>query len=362
MRTYRQLVWMFLATPFIVVTSLVLFNVLTSPAVKAGLKTWSDARLLLNTDFVAVPLSQLAFMAGISADPNTAVVGKQGWIFLGDRFNRSLTAVHRKATDGDLQHAERAAAGAEAWRRWFLERGVSNFWIMVAPDKDDIYPDYLPTWAHRVPGNRQDAVRAAIGPGILIDAVEILRQERPRQSHLLFKVTDSHWSTLGAWVATDAFFKRAAAADPTLRYPTGIEIGTPETTRGGDLTNLLRLGDLVTDTYQPFVSIGGVVPQTEETKFDPGVPVNPSIIQTMLMQTPNALNDRRVMWLRDSFGNAMTPHIRGTFSSVLEVNILNTATAVAALADLFKPELVLVTVVDRQSALGFLLDGPPASP
>jgi alginate O-acetyltransferase complex protein AlgJ len=364
MRSYRPIVWIFLAGQFLVLALLALLNVATSPEVQSGTRQWWDASAAFTADRLASTASRVLFHAGISIDPGSTVIGRDGWLFLGDNFSSSISAVRSKATRRQTEAATEIGVGAAAWRDWLAARDVNLFWVLIAPDKDDIYPDYLPKWLRPVSGNRQAAIRAAIDPAVLIDGVRLLRRERPLQPELLFRVTDTHWSNLGAWLATDAFFDRAAAADPTLRFPEGITIGEPSPTPGADLARFIRLADVLTDTSQQIVPVGSAAPQMEQVDYNATVPVTGIPIalrdgKAVLTRTANALNERRVFWVRDSFGTVMASFVYGAFSEVLEFHALSDPARVPDLIARFKPEIVLVTVSDRQSGLSLFRAGPP---
>ncbi|OJX52609.1 MAG: hypothetical protein BGO81_17160 [Devosia sp. 66-22] len=359
MRSYRTISFVFLGGPLAVLVLLALANLATSGAVRDGSRSWWDPGVAFSADGLASLLSRALYPAGISIDPGGAVIGRDGWLFLGDRYEGGVTAVRVAPTRAQSRAVERVAEGALAWRDWLKQQGVGQFWILVAPDKDDVYPDYLPAWVGRVPGNRQDAMRSAFDSSILIDAGQALRTERLVQSELLFRRTDTHWSNLGAWFAADAFFRRSSAADPGLQFPTAMELGQSWPTPGSDLAQFLRLEGVLVDEHQHVTPIGAPVPQTQQVEYDIGDVVLPSRQKPQLMTTPNALNQRRVLWLHDSFGWAMAPYMHAAFTEVLDVHVLSRADVVGELVNRFKPDIVLISVVDRQADLRWLRSGPP---
>jgi hypothetical protein len=66
------------------------------------------------------------------------------------------------------------------------------------------------------------------------------------------------------------------------------------------------------------------------------------------MKTPGALNDKKVLWLHDSFGNAMRPFMRATFSEILHIHPdLMPPDKLSAIVESYKPNYVIVTAVER---------------
>ena len=78
------------------------------------------------------------------------------------------------------------------------------------------------------------------------------------------------------------------------------------------------------------------------------------------MRTEGALNNKKVLWLRDSFGSAMSQLMALTFSDVLEVhNDMKLDARFAQLVEDWKPDYVFVTVVERTfKAVPFTSDPP----
>ena len=357
MRSYRQITWMFLGGGLLLLLLLAAFNVATSRFVREGTKSWWDPGVAFSADSLTALASRALYPLGISIDPSSTVIGKDGWLFLGDRYNASVSIVRRTATRAQRRNALKVGEAITSWRDWLSANGVTNFWVMVAPDKDDVYPGKLPDWVKPVAGNAQDAIRHAIDPTILIDAALALNEQRSVRPDLLFRMTDTHWSNWGAWLATDAFFKRAAAADDTLTFPKEVTSVTSFPTPGSDLANFLRLQDVLTDEFQQVMPVDMPPPQLEQTTFDaPGVVPAPGQYPPKLTHNAAALNHRRLLWLHDSFGEGMAPYVRG---ALVEFHIENGAVAVGKLVEQFKPQMVLVTVVDRQTVAPLLSGGPP---
>ena len=124
--------------------------------------------------------------------------------------------------------------------------------IMVAPDKQSIYPEYLPPSRRPPPGvlSRLDqfsAMAATLTDVPVVDLRALFRQAKPNE--LLYFPRDTHWTYRAAWLAYEAAARALAAQDPS-RQPLPAEqvewyLGPP---RVGDLTKLLGIpvsgGDL----------------------------------------------------------------------------------------------------------------------
>ncbi|MNN72234.1 hypothetical protein D3C81_1882500 [compost metagenome] len=81
----------------------------------------------------------------------------------------------------------------------------------------------------------------------------------------------------------------------------------------------------------------------------------------LLVRSEKALNHKRVLWLRDSFGSAISPLMAATFSETLQIHHQWTnPKVIAELVEKFKPDLVVVTIVERNTRVGILVSPPPA--
>ncbi|HEU4853968.1 MAG TPA: hypothetical protein VFS89_01615 [Nitrosospira sp.] len=70
--------------------------------------------------------------------------------------------------------------------------------------------------------------------------------------------------------------------------------------------------------------------------------------RVLLVKSKNALNQKRVLWLRDSFGTAIAPFMAATFSETLQLHYAAAhPELLARLVDTYKPDYVFITVVER---------------
>jgi hypothetical protein len=90
----------------------------------------------------------------------------------------------------------------EQYRDWFAQRGI-KFLFVVAPDKQSIYPEYLPSWMNKVSSETKlDQFFAYMKMHSTVDVLD-LRQTllENRSMEPLYLKTDSHWNQLGAFFA-----------------------------------------------------------------------------------------------------------------------------------------------------------------
>ncbi len=167
------------------------------------------------------------------------LIGLDGWLFY--------------TGEGSLEGFRRTrpfnTAQLEAWRRilrerrdWLARRGIA-YLVVVAPDKQTIYPEQMPASQTRIgPRSRLDQLLGAVDArrdAELLDlrpALEAAKRERP-----VYYRTDSHWNAYGAHVGERAIVERLQRHLPTLRptTPADYEVTDGPTPGGGDLAVML---------------------------------------------------------------------------------------------------------------------------
>jgi len=129
----------------------------------------------------------------------SALVGSDGWLYL----NENQMVEHYRGTllftPDQLQDWKTLL---EQYRDWFAERGI-KFLFVVAPDKQSIYPEYLPSWMSKVSSETKlDQFFAYMKMHSTVDVLDLrqtLLENRSRGP--IYLKTDSHWNQLGAFFA-----------------------------------------------------------------------------------------------------------------------------------------------------------------
>jgi alginate O-acetyltransferase complex protein AlgJ len=354
-----------LALTVVPVINLVKFRVVPN---KDGNKWWYKS-VLYNIDF-ALPLTSLFFYPlGISTNPNKVIIGKEDWLYLGDDYEKTITVTRRKATVEDTENAEKIGVATKAWDKWVKHRGVSLYRVMLGPNKNTIYPEYFPRWAQTANDSTTNTLLAHVDESIYFDTRSALLRAKSQFTEPLYYKTDTHWNSLGAWVAFRAFTKEVAHTEESLRWLSERQISVLKVSErgGGDLSNFLRMNTTLQDS-EVVITINSEHPiETEQYDFETGRLTasggNPQVGEPqhpLLIKSKHALNQKRVLWLRDSFGSAISPFMAATFTETLQLHYGATDSALfARLVDTYKPDYVFITVVERAARGGWFTNLPP---
>ena len=306
---------------------------------------------------------------GISTNPNQVMIGKDNWLYLGDLYEKTITVRRRGATAEDLESAKKIRLATDLWEQWLKRRGVLQAQIILGPDKGTIYPEFLPFWARPAAASATDTLLANVSKKLYVDTRPALRSAKSQYSEALYYKTDTHWNSLGAWVAFRAFAKEFDRKEGGLRWLSDqqVHVLAVNQRKGGDLANFLKIAEMLPDS-EVVIQIDSEYPiETEQYDFDTAnltasggnPPIGPPQ-HPLLVKSRNALNQKRVLWLRDSFGTAMAPFMAATFNETLQIHYGATDPALLArLVDTFKPDYVFITVVERGARGQWFANPPP---
>lgn len=335
---------------------------------KEGQEWWGQSALY-NFDFASTALSHFFYPHGISTNPNQVFIGKDDWLYLGEHYDKTVTHGRYGSTVGDAEVSRIIGRATRSWDRWLSLNGVSIYRVMLSPDKGTIYPEFLPDWAQPAPESATDTLLANVSQGLYFDTRAALKTAKSQFSESLYYKTDTHWNSLGAWVAFRAFEMEIALAEPGLRLLSDehVHISKVDERQGGDLAKFLRLKETLRDSEVVVdINIEQSI-ETEQYDFETGRLIlsggNPQIHtaqRPLLVKSKHALNQKKVLWLRDSFGTAMAPFMAAAFTETLQLHYDRADPKLfARLVDTFKPDYVFVTVVERLARRKNFRSNPP---
>lgn len=364
----KRLVLIFVFSVLAILAIVPLFNIITAPDI--GAIRWKKQSFLYNMDFASRWAARLLYPFGISTDPKQVIIGHGGWLFLGDQHDQTLSADRRLYEEGDRILGKDIGAAAVAWQIYLANKGVKVFRVMIGPNKGTIYSEHMPAWAKPSSSNATDALLAGTGTENYIDLRAPLLAAKVRQSDPLYYKTDTHWNALGAGLAFQAFAQQVSMVAPEIKWPSRqiYEIQRVDSRPGGDLANFLRLKASLSDS-EPVIAMANLSLETTRYDSDAGKAIyrGPSSIfeapiKPILVQSRQALNNKKVLWIRDSFGDALAPFMAATFSEVMQLHwneALKPGGRFVQLVDAWRPDYVFFTVVERAARNPRFASYPP---
>lgn len=333
-------------------------------------RQWLNKSKLYNLDFALPSVGRILYAFGISLSPKQVVIGKNDWLFIGDRYSNSITNLRTGIDQNDTIQSTRIMSATNSWNQWFRARGITQYQIMLVADKQTVYKEFLPQWIEAAPASLTNNLLTAVDKDIYLDTRSALNKAKSDHQFPLYYKTDSHWNLLGGWVAYEALSGKLSLTNPSLRWLTqeeiNIETGVP---RGsGDLASFLWLTNIIGE-HEVSVKIKPDIPLKINTfNLETGVLSQYSdqlryhyTTPPVLIHSANAFNKKKVLFLVDSFGNYLSQYMSATFSDTLQIHYggLN-ASSLAQAVDTFKPDYVIAAVVERDARTGIFLEFPPS--
>ncbi len=276
------------------------------------------------------------YWIGVSSIP-ADVVGKNGWFFLKNDFAifDQFRALDR-FTDAGL---DSWIDTMEQYRQWLATQGIA-FMVVVVPNQQTVYPEYMPGYANRVsPETRLDQLSRRLQERNSKLALVDLRSTMwaARKNGLLYHQYENHWNAMGSFVGYSAIMQQVKRLFPEVAP--------------------LQLSDFTIGTTNTSWTIP---PKTEvEPTLTPKKPSN--IVGTeVLMSVNNHVNFEKtttrlaaapsVLFYGDSFGDeGLLPHIKETFKSTITV-ATNWAPFPIELIKKHRPNLVIYELAERYLA------------
>jgi alginate O-acetyltransferase complex protein AlgJ len=155
--------------------------------------------------------SLMRYQLGVSSTKEV-VIGKDGWLFY---TADKLMEQHTGADVFTPVELESWVKQMEADRDWLARRGIA-FYILIAPDKNTIYPEKLPDYPRgAVTRIDQLADRLKSSDLQFIDPREEIFRVKAA-GEMVYTPGDTHWSERGAFVAYQMLMGRIVTRFPSV--------------------------------------------------------------------------------------------------------------------------------------------------
>ncbi|MEF3698921.1 alginate O-acetyltransferase AlgX-related protein [Desulfolutivibrio sp.] len=201
-----------------------------------------------------------AFLLKSSQDNNPVVMGRDRWLFLSqDGPDRNILEDFRTTRPLPEAKMRRVLEVLTARRDWCAARGIA-YLVVVAPNKNTVYPEKLPeAFTRPVEDSHLDQLLRYLADHAALDVVDL----RPalaaaKKEHQVFYAMDSHWNAHGAFAAYREIMRHVMPLFPNIR-PFGPGDYTPVEYAGlpGDLAFLLGLQDYLPEARVLYVNAAG---------------------------------------------------------------------------------------------------------
>lgn len=274
-----------------------------------------DCEAYLNDNFYfRTPLlnifHQMKFsLFNVSPHPDKTRIGKDGWYFMGGKELQII--------NGNLDFSPKVLDSfTNEWKErinYLKQRNIPVFWV-IAPLKHRVYTEKLPYNVHQPKSNRIAVLQKHLHadfPNLIIDPLEELRKNKNREK-LYFKL-DNHWNFHAGYLTTQLIIKRLRTEFPDKNIidipPLSWE---KEKIQTGFHYSTIGIDKLSEYTENPVMKH----PQSKKArkygfKVNEGFPYPWDFEKHF--KNDSLKNGLRVLFIRDSFGEAIIPFTREVF-------------------------------------------------
>lgn len=270
--------------------------------------------------------------------PESVVLGKDGWLFLGNRFNNIIYS-HigiDTLTKSDLESTWRSIQN----RQEYLKQRNIKYYVCIAPNKHTVYDKYLPTHFQNRNTTKLEQLKSYLKMKDfeLIDLKDNFYQY---DTFRLFHKTNTHWNHVGAFLG----YKRLISSiqvdfdDLESFELNDFRIDTLIKQRQ-DITKMMKIDieekQILLNPKEKFKSF--------ELENQLTIPDNfnrrPSFYENRFKGTGNL----KVLMFRDSFSTAMICFLKEYFGEIVFVwrDDFNTE-----IIEKEKPDIVIHEIVER---------------
>jgi len=276
---------------------------------------------------------------GVTSTPGV-MLGRDGWLYLASDAAISSYRATQPFTPGQLEGYRQII---EARRDWLAERGIPYI-LIVAPNKDTIYPEFVPPAYNKVnQRSRLDQLVEFMRARSTVEVIDIrddLRQAKRVEP--VFDVTDSHWNAVGGYIAYARIMQAIHASLPQAQATPRSEFrATVERGPGGDLARMLGIADRLPEVRLKLVPQDGWHFHNTNEPFPLSRGDHPEL--TMATERAGAKLPRAVLF-RDSFAAQLIPFLAEDFERIL--CIWNSAFE-RAIIEAERPNVVIQEIVER---------------
>jgi hypothetical protein len=292
---------------------------------------WNDSFAFRWYLIRAHSLAKLAL--GVSPSPK-ALVGQNGYLFYAAEQSVDY---FRNAKPFTAQELARWREDLEQRRDWLAERGI-RYLVVVAPDKETIYPEFMPPALRPVRSeSRLDQLLADLRLHSKVEVVDLRPAlMRAKASGRVYHKTDTHWNDAGALVASREIIARLHTWFPAMSdAPLQGSIRT-RVTAGGDLARILALEDRFPEERIDWVPAGPARARPESS--DAYASADVAVMECADCTGPH------VVMNHDSFNTNMAPLLAEYFRRVVYVDGTKLDPAIV---EREKPALVIQEFVER---------------
>lgn len=267
--------------------------------------------------------------------------GKESWLFLGNNYDKTVEKL-KLINEPNVEDIDKVSEQMDKITS-AADKVNTKIVFMLGPNKSSIYPEFLPETlipsAIKYSGYYLSKLKN--NPNLIVyDPTNDLLQAKEKEGLLYWK-TDTHWNAKGAYIAFSGLAREISIPIPNINFQQGPM-------HKGDLIGISKLDNYPLSSSDNWVvqwdkkpiSVEKILPNEHESAF--GSPKK--------ITTTNALVNKSVWVVGDSFSKGLEPYLNATFKDVRYIGHwsekLDNLSDELAKANK-KPDIVIIERVER---------------
>ncbi|KWT82790.1 alginate O-acetyltransferase AlgX-related protein [Candidatus Magnetominusculus xianensis] len=185
--------------------------------------------------------------------PHQVAFGHDGWLYM-----TAIDTIEDYRGNAPFKKEEliKIKGTLLARQRWLRERGI-DYYLLVPPNKETIYPEYLPEFINKVSSTTKLDQLITLLDNTTFKIIDLRDSilEAKNNGRLYFK-TDTHWNSFGAFMGYQKIINALGKDYPQLVPKAISDFKVTAGARGaGDLYRLISVADLFTDDEVIFTPV-----------------------------------------------------------------------------------------------------------
>ena len=268
------------------------------------------------------------------------VIGKDNWLFyLPDKDGENAMADYQKTNLYTEEKSGEIAAGIEKVRDWLYGYGVEKFHYYVAPNKETVYPEYMPDKPEVIGegASRMESFAGYMAENSDVE-FEYLADYLAEYSgqYQLFRKYDTHMNNLGGYITSEKITQDLTGEFLPIEK---IVIEKGKNPCRGDLSRMIGRYEELDDDREYGLSDfhDGLHYKVEKEESEGGE-------ETLKVFSSNSSNKRTVLVIGDSFRLRLEKFLPYRYQNAVFVRIDDFT---QELLDEYQPDDVVVITVER---------------
>ncbi|MEX1307605.1 MAG: hypothetical protein AB1Z19_03675 [Eubacteriales bacterium] len=331
------------------------FEDIYSSANKAStFESWLSDHLAFRKSTISA-FSHLNVAIGVSNNPEYVVLGKKGWMFLGNVHALKIDQ-YRRTIEYSESQIEEDIGRIDALKAHLNNQDIA-FLFAVPPNKENIYPEYVPTWMTIDGYDKYAEMFSALGgEGLMYPLYPDIMTAKAEYGDILYPKTDAHWTALGAYVGYLSIIEKLNNENAFEYQTLSLDSYSVAPKDGYELVKAIGYSGNYNDFETPVVF-------SPETQADMTYMTDNTTWQGLRhFKNDAALNDARVLIIGDSFSGQLSPFFESSFSDFYFIHyamVFGQSDAASTLDQIIEetqPDIIILEVIERHlsSSIGLM--------